>query len=319
MTSHILLIDPLEKLNIKKDSSLFLALTLKEMGQKVFLLFPPSLYFQNSKTPQLEVYDFEGRFIPDSFYISEFMLSKNTQRLKLDNNITLHMRLDPPFDLKYLRTLWTLQALKMYGLNIINDSMGILANNEKLFAYSNAIKKFPSFLGESVEMLREFLFEQKQLGVKDVILKPVDLFQGVGVQKSPLDMDLVINIFIDMKKKYHGAVVVQPFAKNVEKGEIRATFFDNKEIGSILKIPPPGSHLANIAQGATFSKINLKPEVLLECQRINQKLADLGIRWTAFDILDDTLSEVNITCPGLLVETSIAHNQNLALTIAKLI
>lgn len=319
MTSHILLIDPLENLNLKKDSSLFLALTLKEMGKKVFLLFPPDLYFQNTSSLFLEVFDFKADFLPNSFYINNFNLSAKPQLIKVDENVTLHMRLDPPFNLKYLRTLWILQALKMYGLNIINDSLGILSNNEKLFAYSQATKKFPSFLGESVDKLKDFLYEQKKIGVKEVILKPVDLFQGVGVQKSPLNIEHVINIFLEMKKNFHGAVVVQPFAKKVEQGEVRAIFFDNKELGSILKIPPHGSYLANIAQGATFNAILLKPEILTECQQINQKLGKLGVRWTAFDILDDTLSEVNITCPGLLVETSIAIQRNLAQDIAQLI
>ena len=34
--------------------------------------------------------------------------------------------------------------------------------------------------------------------------------------------------------------------------------------------------------------------------------------WIAFDILADAISEVNITCPGLLVEVSFAMKKNLA-------
>jgi glutathione synthase len=36
---HILFIDPIEKLNIKKDSSLMLALALRKEGHEVYLLF----------------------------------------------------------------------------------------------------------------------------------------------------------------------------------------------------------------------------------------------------------------------------------------
>jgi glutathione synthase len=37
-----------------------------------------------------------------------------------------------------------------------------------------------------------------------------------------------------------------------------------------------------------------------------------GVDWLAFDILGDANTEVNITCPGLLVEVSYAHKKNLA-------
>ena len=37
----------------------------------------------------------------------------------------------------------------------------------------------------------------------------------------------------------------------------------------------------------------------------------------AFDVLGDSPSEVNITCPGLLVEVSNAHGKNLGLEIVK--
>ena len=39
----------------------------------------------------------------------------------------------------------------------------------------------------------------------------------------------------------------------------------------------------------------------------------------AFDILNDYLQEVNITCPGLLVEVSEAVGKNLAKDIIKMI
>jgi len=43
------------------------------------------------------------------------------------------------------------------------------------------------------------------------------------------------------------------------------------------------------------------------------------VDWVAFDILGAVPTEVNITCPGLLVEVSHAHQRNLALDILKLI
>ena len=44
---HILFIDPIEKLNPKKDSTLMLATTMKQQGLLVYLLFEKDFYVSN--------------------------------------------------------------------------------------------------------------------------------------------------------------------------------------------------------------------------------------------------------------------------------
>ncbi|CAN0145817.1 unnamed protein product, partial [Chrysoparadoxa australica] len=133
---HILFIDPLEKLVFKKDSSLQLALALKESGKNVSLIFEDQLSFQN-KDPkkgefQLQVVDFKGEFEEDSSYLKSFELCSK-KMVGLDQNTVLHMRLDPPFDSRYLRFLWILRGLqKVFGVHVVNDPSGIAAHNEKM-------------------------------------------------------------------------------------------------------------------------------------------------------------------------------------------
>ena len=102
MKKHILFIDPLDKLVPKKDSSLQLALTLKEMGKEVYLLFEKDFYFANHKNPEFDCYNFRGSFVQDSPYIDNFIL-EDSQKVSLDEDTILHMRIDPPFDTRYLR------------------------------------------------------------------------------------------------------------------------------------------------------------------------------------------------------------------------
>ncbi|MFT6604708.1 MAG: glutathione synthase, partial [Bacteriovoracaceae bacterium] len=94
--------------------------------------------------------------------------------------------------------------------------------------------------------------------------------------------------------------------------EIRSIFFKGVEIGSIVKVPPKGSFLANIAQGATYSVAELNPVQKKNCAVLCEELSRVGADWLAFDILGDNISEVNVTCPGLLVEVSDAMKKNLA-------
>lgn len=109
--------------------------------------------------------------------------------------------------------------------------------------------------------------------------------------------------------------MAQPFVKEVTVGEYRAIYFDGVELGTIIKKPKEGEFLANIAQGALFEKKELPRKLKEQCDQIAKDLFEDGTRFLAFDILGDGVNEVNITCPGLLVEVSYACKKNLCFSI----
>ncbi|HLT21969.1 MAG TPA: hypothetical protein VKZ84_00930 [Bacteriovoracaceae bacterium] len=301
---HILLIDPLENLNIKKDSSLMLALSMKERGIETYLLFEKDFSLQNITKPHLKVYDFDGAYKEDGIYLENFAL-KEGKVVALHHDDTLHMRLDPPFDSKYLRILWMLDHFHSYGIKVMNAPRGIMHFNEKLYAYRQE-GSVPSFVGTSEELASEFV---EKLGpTKNFILKPLDLFSGIGVEK----LSDWRSRFNDKVKELGGPVILQPFIEEVYQGEVRSIYFKGKELGSILKVPQKGEFLSNIAQGARFYKYELSELARGRAEKIVKELMEHGVDWVAFDILNDSISEVNITCPGLLVEVSFAYGENLA-------
>jgi glutathione synthase len=307
---HILFINHLEALQIKKDSSLMIGLTLKELGKEVYLLFEEDFYFKNSAQAEFKVFEFEGSFKKNSFYLESFKKTKE-KKIVLNSSDILHMRIDPPFDKRYLSYCWMLISQQKFGVKIVNDPKGIIIHNEKLCAYQTE-NAMPSYVGKNSQAFLEFVKEIKQKGHKDIILKPLELYQGIGVEKIPIDQTDLIEKFNQKIKEYLGPVVAQPFGEQVIKGEIRSLFFKGLELGSILKIPPKGHFLANIAQGASYHLIELSSKQKLECQKICNELKPSGIDFIAFDILGDSIQEVNLTCPGLLVEVSEAKGQNLA-------
>lgn len=314
--AHILFIDPLEKLNPKKDSTLMLATTMKQEGVEVYLLFEKDFYVSNKSKNILKVYNFSGSFYEDGAYLKTFDLLES-QNFELGNNDTLHMRIDPPFDTRYLRYLWMLRYYKVQGIKVINSPDGILRFNEKLHAYTQK-SSLETYVGSSVEGFMRFV-ELMKPNNQELILKPLDLYQGFGVEKVSIsDINLALK-FEEKVLENNGAIVAQPFCKEVVNGEIRSLYFKGHELGSILKVPKKGDFLANIAQGAAFHAIELEPAVKLECDKICKELMDEGVDWVAFDILGNSVSEINITCPGLLVEVSFAFKKNLALDIIKLL
>jgi glutathione synthase len=305
---HLFLIDPIEKLTVKKDSSLFWAITLQKMGHEVYLFFRKDLYVTNlDHTPEFEVTEFEGK-LEASLYVDHISLLGKT-KVTLHPKDILHMRIDPPFNDQYLHTLWLLHYWENRGQKITNSPKGIFLNQEKLTAYQKGRMAIPSYVGQMGKSAMTFLEEIKSQGYKEFILKPLNSFSGIGVFKfSLLDN---FSEFPQFKKNMDEIFVLQPFLSSIYQGEIRTIYWKGSEIGTILKKPKPGSFLANVAQGGNFELCKLDPVAKKSCDEVALELAKDGVDLIAYDVLDGKISEINITCPGLLVEVSHALGRNL--------
>jgi glutathione synthase len=310
---HVFYIDPLEKLNFKKDSTLLLALTMQEKGHSCYILFEKDLAWGNQRTA-LRVHKFQGQH--NGAYLSAFTLA-GEEMIALHPGDTLHMRLDPPFDGRYLRYLWILDQWEKLGVRVINRPRGIMQFNEKLLAYQQ-IGAVSSWVGEDVAGFETFREHLRSQGVTEMVLKPLDLYSGIGVEKWTINHAGLVERFKEKARDLAGPIVAQAFMPEVAQGEIRALYYGTKHLGSILKKPKAGEFISNIAQGAAFEAIELTPAIQAKCQAICRELEREGVWWVAFDILGDTPTEVNITCPGLLVEVSHAHGVNLAGVLAEL-
>ena len=318
--NHILFIDPLEKLSPKKDSSLQLALALKEKGKKVALLFEEDFFFTNDKSPQLKLYDFKGSFEEGSSYLKDFSKGESYFHQVGESDV-LHMRIDPPFDSRYLRYLWMLRGLqKKWGLRVLNDPAGIAVHNEKMVSYEeeNALETYVGSSKSGFEVFWDALKAKENY--HGLILKPLDLFQGIGVEKVDLEKSKseVIELFEKKRQEYGGPVVAQPFMMEVHTGELRSLYFNGIELGTIIKVPPEGMFLANIAQGAKYEAVKLEDSIAKHCKEMSKDFARQGVPWLAFDILGGKIQEANLTCPGLLVEVSKGVGKNLAFDLVDL-
>jgi glutathione synthase len=316
--SHIFFIDPMEKLNIKKDSSLMMALRFQEIGHEAYLLFEKDFCIDTQGASELTVYSVKGKFKEDGYYLESCELAEK-KNIQLSAKDTIHMRIDPPYDIRYQRYLWMLDFLQhSCGVNVINNPLGIMKHNEKLAAFKRKDASLHSYIGSSQEGLVNFLEEQKSKGVTDLIMKPLDLYSGIGVEKVAMDDPKLMDIFNRKISEFQGAIVVQPFLKAVHDGEYRSVYFFGQEVGTILKKPNPGEYLANIAQGAKYGRAELPANLKKECDEIAAELMQDGVPFVAFDLLGDAVQEMNVTCPGLLVEVSYAMEKDLASEFARM-
>ena len=314
--AHIFFIDPLEKINMKKDSTLMMALSFQAKGHSCYLLFEDDFYITNQRENKLVLYRFEGEFLEDGCYIRSFKKTTTVQ-YHLTHQDYVHMRIDPPYDTRYQRYLWMLNFLEeQTKCKVVNNPLKIMRYNEKLIAYKNLEHSHLSYVGSSKKGFLAFKESLKMEGFSEIILKPLDLYSGIGVEKVDLNDQELESKFEKKVHEFHGAIVAQPFVRAIYKGEYRSIYFDGKELGTIIKRPNKGEYLANIAQGAKFEKAELPVKLKKICDELSQELFQNDVRLIAFDILGDGINEVNITCPGLLVEVSYAYEKNLCNLIA---
>src|SRR5690606_33579961 len=143
------------------------------------------------------------------------------------------------------------------GVRVLNNPRGIMLHNEKLDAYK-LTHSVESYVGSSLEGFLQFVESLKKSGETELILKPLDLYSGIGVEKvSLMDQQKLEERFLSKVKEFFGAIVAQPFMKEVFQGEHRSIYYNGLEIGTIIKRPNQGEFLSNIAQGAKFEKSEL--------------------------------------------------------------
>ena len=176
---HILFINNIAKLDVKKDSTLLIAITLKQMGIETYLLFENDLYFSNTGTQNLKLHRFSGEFCDNDYYIKNFILGEIVVE-EISSKLVIHMRIDPPVDSRYLFYLWQLMYLEKQGVKVINSPMGIIINNEKLKAYQHE-SSLESFVGTHFDNLKKFLTSIDD-EISEFVIKPLDPYQGIGVR-----------------------------------------------------------------------------------------------------------------------------------------
>lgn len=299
--SNILgLLDPLQgpggPYNLKKDTSHLILLALSRRGHTIFLSDPSSLFVSDQvrvRTQQVTVLASEAYF---------FFQGKEETRPLSDFPVIL-MRKDPPVDERYLYATQLL-SLVTEKLCVINAPQALRDFNEKL-----AILHFPRWIPRTLVTAdrREIDRFIEGLG-SEAIVKPLEGFAGLGVHRIDRTQEDYITILSEMTREGSRPVMVQKFLPEVFRGEKRVFFLEGKPFGTLLKIPPEGQFITNPDTGAHLAQTRLTlPEKKL-CLEVGRFLKRNGIFFAGIDVIDEKLTEINITSPGLLWELNEVDN-----------
>tara|TARA_B100001142_G_scaffold326672_1_gene382639 strand:- start:887 stop:1810 length:924 start_codon:yes stop_codon:yes gene_type:complete len=269
-------------LNLKTDTSIFLANEIQKKKYKIFYYDPKNLSIINSKVIA------EGFFIKFDYNKNKFFKILKKQKLELIKCKFILIRQDPPFNLEYISATYILDNIKN-KVKIINNPTSIRNISEKL--YSVKYQKFmpSSIFTQNIREIKDFLIIHKK-----IIIKPIHSYSGNDIHLITKFNSKFIKKFL----KKHDHIMCQKFLYKIKKGDKRVFLINGKVVGAISRVPKQGSFLSNLSKGAkpintSLTKIEKKVSKLLA-----KDLKKEDIFFAGIDFIDQKLNgDINVTSP----------------------
>lgn len=275
------MLDPLEGLVSRTDTSLAIINRARQVGISVDTATIDSLFFETHAG--VIATDDAGK--------------KQVKALK-DYSLIL-MRKEPPYDLSFH---YATQLLSLADTLVVNSPSSLRDFNEKLIALAFRSHMPPTLVSSDSEVIGDFL-ATNGTGV----IKSLDSFQGKSVRKiEPSDQSMIAT-YTDGGKK---PVMVQKFLDNVYKGDKRVMMLGDRFLGAAMRRPKQGYH-ANFANSDAL-RTELTPKEQAIIAEVGPWLLKHGIHLTGLDLIDEHLTEINITCPTGIMQISALEGRNLA-------
>ena len=291
---HLFIMDPLEKLNPKLDSSLRMAFTLHSRGHRILIGDVPDMSWNRSAASAAIL----ARELIFGDKLSDIRTGPYQHHL-LSHADMIHMRKEPPFDQSFLTATWLLDTVS-HTVPVVNAPAALRDLNEKA-----AILQFPQYcnaalVSQNSRLILPFIREEC---ASDAIVKPLDLFGGQGIRRLEAAEWTDTQLEAELQKltdRNRTPRIIQPFDSRIYDGEIRVFCAGNMPIAWSKKVPKSGSFLANTSSGATLAPCNPTHQQQEMVVDVAKSLESRGIILTGFDIIGDRISEINVTSPRLL-------------------
>ena len=297
--SILFILDPLTKLNVPADTSMALLREFHDRGHQTWSVKIDDIWLTHNgvmgKTRQLR---------PESAAI--FTVVKTTaQALKKFDLILI--RKEPPFDERYLAMTYFMDFLKD-EVFLSNHCDGIRNNNEKLSAFH--FRKFmpKTMVTHSINQILEFSAKTPE----GLVIKPLDMAGGSGVFKLSRQKEKAYKELLAATRHNKKIVTAQVFIKphkGKRPSDKRVILLDGKICAVYERLCKPGEFRANLHKGGTFHKCLLTKTEEAMIKTMGAYLRKQGLHFVGLDIIQGKLIEINVTCPGGVLEAEMLYPQ----------
>ena len=277
--------DPIQRINIKGDSTFALLLEAQRRGHELSYYTPDRLALLNghlfATVENLNVRDQVG----DHFKLDE------SRRVELSQFDVILLRQDPPFDLAYVTTTHLLERIHPKTL-VVNDPAHVRNAPEKMYVTEFPDLMPPTLLTRDLAEIKAFRAEHG-----DIVMKPLYGKGGEAVFRLAAE-DLNFGSLYDMfAAVFREQWVVQKFLPAIRNGDKRIIMIDGEFAGAVNRIPAADDLRSNLVRGGEPSATELTKREKEICQRIGPPLRERGLVFVGIDVIDGYLTEINVTSP----------------------
>jgi glutathione synthase len=297
--------DPIESIKPKKDSSLAMLLEAQRRGAEIHYLLQADLKLVGGealgRSRRLQVTDDEKQW----FEIGV------ASEIRLGDLDVILMRKDPPFDMEYVYTTYILGRAEESGALIVNSPQALRDMNEKAFT-----AWFPqcaplTLITRSMKEMREFLAAHSR-----IVVKPLDGMGGKSifvVATGDKNANVIFETLTDNGRRF---AMAQVFIPEISEGDKRILLIDGEAIPySLARIPSADDNRGNLVMGAVGEGRALSEREKWICSEVGPVLKDNGVVFAGIDVIGDYLTEINVTSPTGIRELDTLFDLNIAATL----
>lgn len=294
--------DPIESINIKKDSTFAMMLEAQKRGWEIHYMQMNDLSMEQGKAlARTKVVTLEEN--PEKWFevVSE-------QEIALADLDAVLMRKDPPFDTEYIYATYILERAEVEGCLIVNKPQSLRDCNEKLFT-----AWFPEHTPTTLVTRRADQIKAFQEKHGDVILKPLDGMGGSSifrVKQGDPNLSVIIETLTGLGNNY---CMAQTFVPDISNGDKRILVVDGEPMPYCLaRIPAKGETRGNLAAGGRGEARPLSDTDWAIARAVAPTLKEKGLIFVGLDIIGDKLTEINVTSPTCIREIEAAFDINIS-------
>jgi glutathione synthase len=277
--------DPIERINIRGDSTFALLLEAQARAHALSYYTPDRLALRDGKVSAavrpLAVRDIVG----DHFTLGE---PRHTDLATFD---VVLLRQDPPFDLAYISSTHMLDRIHPKTL-VVNDPSHVRNAPEKIFVTEFPDLMPPTLITHDLEAIKAFRTEHS-----DIVMKPLYGKGGEAVFRlAPDDLNFgsLYDLFATM---FREPWVVQKYLPAVKEGDKRIILIDGEFAGAVNRVPASDDLRSNMVRGGVPAATELTAREREICARLGPALRERGLIFVGIDVIGSFLTEINVTSP----------------------
>lgn len=306
------LMDPIDTLSVKKDSTLAMLAAAQKRELEVFYLKQDGLVLNQSVVTALMRplklrEDFCLTLDPDIAGDDWYELGAEHSVALAEMDIVM-MRKDPPFDMEYIYTTYLLERAEADGVMVVNRPGALRDCNEKLFA-----TMFPHCCPELIVSRRMDQLKAFHQHHANVVFKKLDGMGGASIfrimQQDP-NLSVVLETLTNGGREQ---IMGQIYLPEIVDGDKRILLINGEPVPyALARIPSAGETRGNLAAGGRGEGRPLTDRDRWIAQQVGPELRRRGLMFVGIDVIGDYLTEINVTCPTCIREL----NEQFGLDIA---